>query len=581
LSKWFSRCPEACGIEQPETCIMTGIEAFLEVLARAGVKYIFGNPGTTELPLMDALIDDDRFRYILGLHEVPVMAMADGYAQASRQPGVVNVHVSCGLGNAMGMLYNAHIAGSPLLLTAGQQDRRLRLEEPVLVGDLVSVARPWTKWAVEVQRVEDMPTVVRRAVQIALTPPTGPVFLSLPLDVQSEESDRLQLEPLTVPDSDMRPSREGLGRAVAVLREARSPGILAGCRVTEAGAVAELVAVAERLGAPVWSESATTHGRVPFPVDHPLNCGALPLWSPDARRSLERFDVLLVAGFNLPRQYLYHEPMRMVPEHIRLVQMDVDAGQIGRIYAVEAGVVAGLKAGLGELDRALAEGQTPAEQVAAKRRTEEQTALQAQARRELRAEVAAQSGRRPLTPLTFMDAVARVFPPDGAVVEEAATTTNRLLERLGALKDPTAYIGHRGWALGWGLGCSLGVKLAWPQRPVLALLGEGSTLYGIQGLWTAAHYRIPVTFVVCNNAEYQILKDCARLMPLPRMAAGRFLAMDLVQPEIDFVSLAKSLGVEARRVTEPEELSERLRASLAGDKPVLLDVPMARHGVSA
>jgi benzoylformate decarboxylase len=560
---------------------MTGIEAFLEVLASAGVRHIFGNPGTTELPLMDALVDDTRFQYVLGLHEVPVVAMADGYALASRQLGVVNVHISCGLGNAMGMLYNAHIAGSPLLVTAGQQDRRLRLEEPVLVSDLVSVTRPWTKWAAEVQRVEDMPIAVRRAVQIALTPPTGPVFLALPLDVQFEQSDRLKLEPLALPDSRVRPSLEGLKRAVAILREARSPGILAGSRITEAGATAELAAVAERLGAPVLSESPTTHGRIPFPVDHPLYAGSLPLWSPDVRRRLEGFDVLLVAGINLPRQYLYQEPTRIVPEHIRLVQMDVDAGQIGRIYAVAAGVIADLKAGLAELDRALAEGQAPQERLAAKKRIDQHGSLQAEARQALRAEIATQRSRRPLTPLTLMDAVARVFPQDGTVVEEAVTTTHMLLERLGVLKDPTAYFGHRGWALGWGLGCAVGVKLAWPERPVLALLGEGSALYGIQGLWTAAHYQIPVTFIVCNNAEYQILKDCARLLPLPRMATGRFLAMDLVQPEIDFVGLAKSLGVEAQRVTEPEELSDRLRASLAGDKPVLLDVPLVRQRANA
>jgi benzoylformate decarboxylase len=152
-----------------------------------------------------------------------------------------------------------------------------------------------------------------------------------------------------------------------------------------------------------------------------------------------------------------------------------------------------------------------------------------------------------------------------------------LLERLGVIKDPTAYLGHRGWALGWGLGCAAGVKLAWPERPVLALVGEGAALYGIQALWTAAHYQIPVTFVVCNNSEYQILKDCARLLPLPRMTSGRFLAMDLVQPEIDFPGLARSLGVEALRVTEPEELSEHLHASLAGDKPLLLDVPLVRQ----
>src|SRR5262249_40791879 len=140
---------------------MTGVEAFLAVLAAAGVKHIFGNPGTTELPLNDALVGDRRFRYIFGLQEIPVVSMADGYALPSRSVGVANVHICCGLGNAMGMLYNAHCSGTPLLLTAGQQDRRLRFEEPVLAGDMVSVVRPWTKWAAEVQRVQDVPTAVR------------------------------------------------------------------------------------------------------------------------------------------------------------------------------------------------------------------------------------------------------------------------------------------------------------------------------------------------------------------------------------------------------------------------------------
>jgi benzoylformate decarboxylase len=163
-----------------------GIDAFLNLLAAAGVRHIFGNPGTTELPLTDALVADRRFDYILGLQEVPVMGMADGYAMASRSLGVVNLHISCGLGNAMGMLYNAYREGTPLLVTAGQQDRRLKFEEPILYGDMVAVAKPWTKGAVEVDRVEDLPAATRRAIQMALTPPTGPVFMSIPVDVQLE-----------------------------------------------------------------------------------------------------------------------------------------------------------------------------------------------------------------------------------------------------------------------------------------------------------------------------------------------------------------------------------------------------------
>jgi benzoylformate decarboxylase len=555
---------------------MTGIEAFLDVLAAAGVKHIFGNPGTTELPLNDALVNDRRFQYIFGLHEIPVMAMADGFAQASGSIGVVNVHICCGLGNAMGMLYNAHCSGSAVLLTAGQQDRRLRFEEPVLAGDMVSVVRPWTKWAAEVQRVQDMPAAVRRAIQTALTPPTGPVFLALPVDVQMESCAGLDLSPPSRTDGRVRPPLEALRRAAAVLAEAKNPAILAGSRVTECAAIRELIAVAERLGAPVLAEQATAHGRIPFPTDHPLYGQSLPLWSPDVHRLLTDFDVLLVVGMNLLRSYIYHEPSRPIPEHVRLVQMDNDPWELAKNYPIEVGVLGDLQAGLSELDSILASVLSGSPAKAARARIDRYTAVRREKQESLKRKIDAEKPQRPMTPLTLMGAVAKVLPPDAAVVEEAVTTTNGTLERLGALKDPVGYFGHRGWALGWGLGCALGVKLAWPDRPVLALLGDGAALYGIQGLWTAAHHRLPVTFIVCNNAQYLILKHCGEVMPLPNMAAKQYLAMDLVQPEIDFVKLSRSLGVEAQRITEPEELTERVRESLSGDKSQLFDVAIAR-----
>jgi benzoylformate decarboxylase len=181
-----------------------------------------------------------------------------------------------------------------------------------------------------------------------------------------------------------------------------------------------------------------------------------------------------------------------------------------------------------------------------------------------------------MTPLTLMSAIAQVLPDDVAVVEEAVTTTNTYLERLHGLRNATGYFGHRGWALGWGLGCAIGVKLAWPARPVLAVLGDGAALYGIQGLWTAAHERIPVTFVICNNAQYQILKVGAKSLSLPHAHAGQFVGMDLIEPEVDFVALARSLGVRAERLTEPDAVSDAVGASLAGDEPRLIEVPISR-----
>lgn len=555
----------------------TGIQALLDLLSEFGVRHIFGNPGTTELPLNDALVDDSRFQYVLGLQEVPVMAMADGFAMASRSLGVVNLHISCGLGNAMGMLYNAFREGTPLLVTAGQQDRRLKLEEPILWGDMVSVTRPWTKWSVEVDRVEDVPVAVRRAVQTALTPPTGPVFLSLPLDVQMQQSDKLDMTPIRLLDAKVRPPVEAIRQAAKVLLAAKNPGILAGSRVVETDAMSELVAVAELLGAPVLTESGTTHGRLAFPSDHPLNDQGLPLWSPEVRERLREFDVLLVTGMDLLRQYVYFEPSRAIPEHVRLVQLDENPWQLGKNYPVEVGVICHTKAGLGELASLLTEQRTAVHIASANARTARLAVDHEKARNELRARIAKESSVRPMTPLAFMGALADILPPDVAVIEEAVTTTNTTFERLGTLKNVTGYFGHRGWALGWGLGVAIGAKIAWPNRPVLALLGDGAALYGIQGLWSAARYQIPVTFVICNNAQYQILKIGAKGIRLPRALDGQFEGMDITQPDVDYVGLARALGVEAHRVSEPAELTERVRDSLVNQKLILFDVPIRRE----
>ncbi len=555
----------------------SGIDAMLEVLAGAGVRYLFGNPGTTELPLMDALVGHERIEYILALQEVPVVAMADGYAQASQSPAVVNLHISCGLGNGMGMLYNAYRSGTPLVVTAGQQDRRMMFEEPILWGEMVRVARPWTKWAAEVSRVEDMPSAVRRAVQTAMMPPTGPVFLSLPLDVQTGCAE-VDLTPPRLPDEHVRPPIEAVRRAAEILASAASPGILVGSRICEAGAVDALVAVAERLGAPVIHEAYTSHGRSSFPSDHPLAAGFLPFWSPDVRKRLAEFDVLLVAGMKLMQQYIYHEPSRAVPEHIRLVHLDDDPWELGKNYPVEVGVVGHPKPSLEELASLLDAAMTREEIEAARARAAEHGRTNRQERESLRREAQGQADVRPMTPLGMLESLARILPEDVAVIEEAPTTTGGYFERAGVLKNTDGFFAQRGWALGWGLNCAIGVQLAWPDRPVLALIGDGSAMYGIQGLWTAAHYRLPVTFVITNNTEYKILKNCAQVLRLPEACAQRFLGLDLVDPAIDYVALSQSLGVSARRISEPDELSETVRESLSGEMPQLIEVPVRDPG---
>jgi benzoylformate decarboxylase len=294
------------------------------------------------------------------------------------------------------------------------------------------------------------------------------------------------------------------------------------------------------------------------------------------RARLADHDVILVAGMDLLRLYVYFEPSCAIPEHVKIVHIDQDPWQIGKNYPVEVGLMGDLKVGLAELDEILRGGMTAAQVEGAKKRAAAIAETHSRARAALVEEAKGQRGQRPLTPLTLMSSVARAIPPDVAVVEEAVTTTGTYLERFGALKNTTGYFGHRGWALGWGLGCAMGVQLAWPKRPVLALLGEGASMYGIQGLWTAARYKLPVTFVICNNAQYQILKVGAQQIGLPAARAGHFIGMDLAEPEIDFVNLAQALGVKAQRITDPDELEARLKESLAGDEPRLFDVPVQR-----
>jgi len=556
---------------------MTGVHVMLEMLAGCGVRYLFGNPGTTELPITDAMADQRRIKYILALQEVPAVAIADGYAQASRTPGVVNLHACCGLGNGMGMIYNAYRQGTPLVITAGQQDQRMLFEEPILWGRLVDMVRPWTKWAEEIRRVQDVPSAIRRAVQTAMAPPTGPVFLALPLDVQMGLAEKnLDLTPPRLPDFHIRPPIEALRQAAVVLANARNPGILVGSRICEADAVAELTAVAERLGAPVIHEATTSHGRCGFPSDHPLATAQLPFWSPEVRQRLAEFDVLLVAGMKLMQQYIYHKP-RPIPEDIRLVHIDEDQWELNKNYPLEVGVIGHPKPALAELAALLDATMTPEQRRAAKTRLEAHGQKRRQECEALRREAEGQKDCRPIAPMYFMETIARILPPDIVVIEEAPTTTmGGYIERAAALKNTSGYFAQRGWALGWGLNCAIGVKLAWPDRPVLALIGDGAAMYGIQGLWTAAHYRIPVTFVICNNTEYKILKDCAKVLHLPAACAGRFEGLDVVDPAIDYVALAQSLGIQAQCITEPDELSDAVRESFKSDTPRLIEVPV-RH----
>ena len=324
-----------------------GKHIILDILHSEGVEVIFGNPGTTELPLLDAFVVEDRLRYVLGLNEVVVMGMADGWAQATGRLAVCNLHAAPGLGNAMGMLYNAAKAGAPVLVTAGQQDMSIRLTEPLLWDDLATMARPLCKWSFEVTSIEELPRAVRRAAKVALTAPTGPVFLSIPGDVLTAIApDNLDLGAPTRIGAGLRADVAEIAKAAALIRAAQTPVIFAGDCVATSGAFAEITAFAEAVGAPVYMEGMAN--RAAFPSDHPLFAGTVPRMTPALRATMQNHDLLISIGADLLTQSQATGVEALAPG-TPVVHLDDEPWQIGKNFAATAALQGCPKATLPEL----------------------------------------------------------------------------------------------------------------------------------------------------------------------------------------------------------------------------------------
>jgi benzoylformate decarboxylase len=547
--------------------VLTGRQALLALLRQEGVELIFGNPGTTELPLMDQLAAEPVPRFVLALQEAPAMAMAGGYAQAGRRLAVVNLHVAPGLGNGIGMLYDAQKAGAPVLVTAGQHDQGLDVTEPILWADLPEMARPFVKWAAEVRRLADLPRLVHRAAKTALAPPAGPVFLSIPADVLKAEGE-LDLGRPTRGASRLRGDAAAIAAAARLLAAAERPVIVAGDGVAQSDAVGGLVGLAEALGAPVYLEGMDNSA--PFPSGHPLFRGPIGRIAPAIRRVLEGHDLLLSAGADLFTLSLPSE-VEPVPPNLPVVHLDADPWQLGKNVAAEVALLADPKPALAELEAALESIRTPPARAAAAARraalaraaAEQRSALLARAREEAR--------HLPLRPLPVLAAIGEGLPPDAVLVEETLSSGPGL-RFLVRTDDAQSLYGMRGGGIGWGLPAAIGVKLALPQRPVVALIGDGSAMYSIAALWTAAHERLAVTFVILNNRSYRVLKQRTAVLGGHAAATGRFVGMDLADPPVDFVGLARALGLEAERAATLEAVRAALAAALAAPGPRLIEI---------
>ena len=542
---------------------MSGKRAFLELLKQEGVEILFGNPGTTELPLMDALAVENELRYVLALQEASVIGMADGYAQ---------VHVTPGLGNAMGMLYDAQKAGSPILVTAGQHDQDFNATEPILWADLPPIARPLVKWSAEVHRLADLPRLLHRAAKTALVPPTGPVFLSLPGDILKAEGEIDLLAPTRVA-AQLRGDPVAVKQAATILAEAKRPLIVAGDTVARSKAHAELIELAELIGAPVYSELVPSTAS--FPASHPLFRGAMTRMQGPVRKILGQYDVLFSVGgdlftLSLPSDI---EPM---PAGLTLIHLDTDPWELGKNYPPQVAILGDPKTTLPDITEALRKAMSSGARGAARERLDAAKAATLAEREALKAKAREMARQTPVQPLSLLNAIGEMLPKDAVVIDETISSGAGIRSLIRS-DDPQSFYSLRGGGIGWGLPAALGVKLALPGRPVLALVGDGSAMYTCQALWTAAHERIAAVFVILNNSSYRILKQ--RLVAQRGLAAqvDRFVGMELTDPVIDYVNLARSLGVAAERVTSVHDATDLIAKGLKSDAPLLIDVPVDRN----
>jgi benzoylformate decarboxylase len=559
-------------LEETGLPAMSGKRAFLELLKQEGVEILFGNPGTTELPLMDALAVENELRYVLALQEASVIGMADGYAQASGKLAVVNLHVTPGLGNAMGMLYDAQKAGSPILVTAGQHDQDFNATEPILWADLPPIARPLVKWSAEVHRLADLPRLVHRAAKTALAPPSGPVFLSLPGDILKAEGEVDLLAPTRIA-AQLRGDPTAVKQAATILAEAKRPLIVAGDAVARSKAHAELIELAELIGAPVYSELVPSTAS--FPASHPLFRGAMTRMQGPIRKILEQYDVLFSAGGDLFTLSLPSE-IEPMPEDLTLVHLDNDPWELGKNYPPQVAILGDPKTTLPDITEAVRKAMSSGARGAARERLDAAKAATLAERDALKAKARELAGQSPVQPLSLLSAIGEMLPKDAVVIDETISSGGGIRSLIRS-DDPQSFYGLRGGGIGWGLPAALGVKLALPNRPVLALVGDGSAMYTCQALWTAAHERIAAVFVILNNSSYRILKQ--RLVAQRGLAAqvDRFVGMELTDPAIDYVGLARSLGIAAERATTVHDATDLIAKGLKSDAALLIDVPVDRN----
>jgi benzoylformate decarboxylase len=549
--------------------IKTGNFAILEQFLADGIHYMFGNPGTSEEGFLDALSQYPDLKYILTLQESVAVMAADGYARATKKPALVQIHSTPGLGNAIGALYQAKRGHSPLIVIGGDAGIKYQAMDAQMAGDLVAIAEPVTKWSTMVMEPSSLLRVLRRAIEIAATPPMGPVYVCLPMDILDAPMVG-EVRPTSFPSTRTIPDEDSLKSAAAMLTSAQKPMIFVGDGIAYSGAQNELTAVAELLGAEVWDVDS---GELNMSYTHPLYQGMTGhMFGSSSLPITAKGDVNLICGtYMLPE--VFPELGNIFAPNAKTIHIDLNAYEIAKNHPVDLGFVSDPKLTLAKLGNLLDVMMTSDQQELAHQRT----AQIGQAKQQHRdSQLESDLAVRDSIPLHFSriaEELAAQLPTDAIIFDEALTCSPHLTRYLPPTQ-PEHYFLTRGGSLGVGIPGAIGAKLAHPDKTVIGITGDGGAMYTIQALWSAARHQVDAKFIICNNRSYRLLQlNIQAYWQQQHLETHDFpLSFDLSKPEIRFDEMAQAMGVPAIRVAKPEEIAPAIQTALAHNGPFLIEV---------
>ena len=549
---------------------MKGADAFLACLRAEGIKYIFGNPGTTEIPLLDALSATADITYMITLHESVAVGMADGYARSGGKIGFVSVHTAAGTSNCIGGIYNAYIEKSPIIITAGCKDTRLLGRDCFSeVPDFAGLPRQFTKLSWSVLRSDRIVENLLHGIKTAVTPPCGPVFMTFCEDLLDQEVEFGEVVS-QIPKSELTFSgdQQAIQEAARLLSGAKAPLLIAGSEIAKGDALGDAVALAELLGLPVMTEGRNSLSSLNFPHTHPAFRGSFEAKSAYVRKA----DVVLGIGCKMFTQVSYsHEPD--IPVSAKIIHFHSESHELARLYSEEVSVLTDAKKGILDLIEALKPLLTPELKKDIKERAE-QLKIDADAAMQLREEeMTAAWDKQPIQLPRLIRELQNALPKDAIIVDESTRSSRALLKYFN-FEQPGTYLRSSAGVLGWGTPAALGVKLANPDRQVVAFVGDGSFTFTLQGLWTAAKYNIPVVVIICNNRQYRAVKEATVQYKGIAARTGNFVATDLTGPNLDYCQVAQGFGVWAKKVTLPDDIKGVLAEALLLGKPAVIEVAL-------